>query len=126
MGQIQKILIVDDRKEVRKLIQLALRNGHYELLEATCGEQALEMIGWLRPDLVLLDILMPGGLDGFSVCRTLKENPDLAKIPVVIMTTMGQESDICEGKAAGADGYLVKPFSMTHLHQIVDQHLHKN
>lgn len=125
MQRKQKILIVDDRKEVRQLIKMALRHTTYDLIEATNGEQGLEILRTNRPNLVFLDIVMPGGIDGFAVCRAIKKETDLAAIPVVIMTAMGQTSDISEGKAAGADSYLVKPFSISSLYQVVDKYLSK-
>lgn len=125
MNNRPKILIVDDRQEVRQLIRMALRQCPYYLIEATTGEEGLEAVRANHPDLVFLDIVMPGKLDGFAVCQTIKQEPDLATIPVIIMTIKGQASDICEGQAAGADAYLVKPFSVANLYQIVDRYLTK-
>ena len=80
MQRKQKILIVDDRKEVRQLIKMALRHTTYDLIEATNGEQGLEILRTNRPNLVFLDIVMPGGIDGFAVCRAIKKETDLAAI----------------------------------------------
>lgn len=108
----KKILIVEDRAEIRKLVLMALNHSPYELHEATNGEAGLSLAQTLHPDLVLLDVMMPGNLDGFGVCQAIKNDPQLSDIRVVMVTALAQESDLAKGRAAGADDYLVKPFTI--------------
>ena len=106
------ILMVEDRPEIRKLVTLAMRTLPYEVIEADNGEAGLKKVSELRPDLVLLDVMMPGHLDGLSVCRAIKGNPELAAIPVVMVSALAQASDLEQAREAGADDYLTKPFSL--------------
>lgn len=105
------ILIVDDQSELRKLVRMTLDFGDYELYEAEDGQQALDVTRMIQPDLVILDVMMPGKVDGYQVCQKLKlENT--GKIPyVMLLTARGQKTDLEEGKRVGADKYIVKPFS---------------
>lgn len=107
----KKILIVDDQIEVRELVQVTLEIGDYEILSAQNGQQALEIAQAEHPDLILLDIMMPGSIDGLEVCRRLKSNLATADIIVVVLSAKGQEIDIAIGKQVGADAYFTKPFS---------------
>lgn len=105
------ILIVDDQSELRKLVRMTLDFGDYELHEAKDGQQALEVTKFLQPDLVILDVMMPGKVDGYQVCEKLKKDND-KKIPyVILLTARGQKTDLEEGELVGADKYIVKPFS---------------
>lgn len=105
------ILIVDDQGELRKLVRMTLEFSDYELHEAEDGPRALELSKAIQPDLVILDVMMPGVINGYQVCEILKQD-DNSKIPhVMLLTARGQEADIKEGDRAGADCYLVKPFS---------------
>lgn len=123
MTKNKKILVIDDRREVRFLISTALRNSPFDVIEASCGEDALTILEVTLPDLIFLDIVMPAKMDGLTVCRRIKGNIDWAIIPIVIMTTLGQESDREDAFLAGADAYMVKPFSIENLQQIVRQFL---
>jgi CheY-like chemotaxis protein len=123
MTKNKKILVIDDRREVRFLISTALRNSPFDVIEASCGEDALVILETTLPDLIFLDIVMPAKMDGLAVCRRIKGNIDLAIIPIVIMTTLGQESDREDAFLAGADAYMVKPFSIGNLQQIIRQFL---
>lgn len=123
MTKNKKILVIDDRREVRFLISTALRNSPFDVIEASCGEDALVILETTLPDLIFLDIVMPAKMDGLAVCRMIKGNIDWAIIPVVIMTTMGQASDREDTFLAGADAYMVKPFSIGNLQQIIRQFL---
>lgn len=107
----KKILIVDDEAKVRKLIEVTLAGEHREILHAASGEEAISMARKSQPDLILLDIMMPGKYDGFEVCKVIKDDPDTSKINVIILTAKGQQVDRERGIAAGADDYFVKPFS---------------
>ena len=123
MTKNKKILVIDDRREVRFLISTALRNSPFDVIEASCGEDALTILEVTLPDLIFLDIVMPAKMDGLAVCRMIKRNIDWAMIPIVIMTTMGQASDKEDAFLAGADAYMVKPFSIGNLQQIIRQFL---
>lgn len=123
MTKNKKILVIDDRREVRFLISTALRNSPFDVIEASCGEDALTILEVTLPDLIFLDIVMPAKMDGLTVCRRIKGNMDWAIIPIVIMTTLGQESDREDAFLAGADAYMVKPFSIENLQQFVRQFL---
>ncbi|WP_293995756.1 response regulator transcription factor [Sphaerotilus sp.] len=111
MSPPRRILLVDDQPDLRKLIRMTLALGEFDVHEAVDGVGALAQAAALRPDLVLLDVMMPGELNGYQVCERIKANPALAGTLVVMLTARGQLSDIGAGQQAGADGYLVKPFS---------------
>ena len=114
------ILIVEDRPEIRKLVTMAMRSSPYVVIEADSGEAGLEAVVTQHPDLVLLDVMMPGDLDGLSVCRAIKGNPKLAAIPVVMISALAQASDLTLAREVGADDYLTKPFSLVHLRATID------
>jgi DNA-binding response OmpR family regulator len=106
-----RILIVEDQADIRKLIRMTLEFSDFELHEAADGESGLELARSVRPHLMLLDVMMPGRLDGFQVCRAIKADPQLKATLVVMLTARGQSSDVSAGEQSGADAYLVKPFS---------------
>jgi DNA-binding response OmpR family regulator len=103
-----KILAVDDDSELRPLIAFSLRQAGYLVIEASTGERALELLSQERPDLVVLDVNLPG-IDGFEVCRRLRRGR--VGIPVLMLTVRGDEEDEVQGLDCGADDYLTKPFS---------------
>jgi len=107
----QIILVVEDQPDIRKLIQMTLDFGDYEVHEADNGVGALRMLEAVRPAIVLLDVMMPGELDGYQVCKRIKNNPATAHTRVVMLTARGQQADFEAGRQAGADKYLTKPFS---------------
>lgn len=108
----KKILIVDDQVEVRELVQVTLEIGDYQILSAENGQQAVDIARVEHPDIILLDIMMPGSdVDGLEACRLLKADPATADITIVMLSAKGQEVDIETGKVAGADDYFTKPFS---------------
>lgn len=118
----KKILIVDDQVEVRELVQVTLEIGDYQILTADNGQQALDIAQAEHPDIILMDIMMPGSnVDGLEACRRLKSNPETAPITIVMLSAKGQESDILAGRAAGADDYFTKPFSPIALIEKVEQ-----
>lgn len=106
----RKLLIADDEAGIRSLVKMTLESDSYEIIEASDGVQALALTKEHLPQLVLLDVSMPG-MSGFEVCRTIKGDPGLKGIRVIMLTAKAQETDIAEGKAAGADDYFTKPFS---------------
>ena len=109
------ILIVDDMVEIRELIRVTLEMEDYQLSMAENGGQALELAFSHPPDLILLDVKMPEGPDGIEVCRRLKTDSRTRNVPVFLLTSGGQEVDVEIGFQAGADAYLVKPFSPLNL-----------
>ena len=106
-----RILIVEDQADIRKLIRMTLEFGDFELHEASDGESGLNLARAVRPQVMLLDVMMPGLLDGYQVCRHIKADPQLRSIQVIMLTARGQATDVATGESAGADAYLVKPFS---------------
>lgn len=106
-----RILIVEDQPDICKLIRMTLEFGDFEIHEANDGETGLNMARAIKPSIMLLDVMMPGLLDGYQVCTRIKQDPALRGIQVVMLTARGQASDLAAGEAAGADAYLVKPFS---------------
>ena len=117
----KKILIVDDEEKVRKLVEVTLSGSDLEVLHASSGDEALETAREAKPDVILLDIMMPGGLDGFDVCRLLREDPDTEGIYIIMLTAKGQKSDKEKGLALGADDYFIKPFSPMQLMDKIDK-----
>lgn len=115
----QRVLIVDDQADIRKLVRMTLDIGDFEVYEAATGESALETALRVKPKVALMDIMMPGALDGLEACRRIKADPELAATAVIMLTARGQQADIDFGTDAGADGYLIKPFSPLQLLETV-------
>ena len=107
----KRILVVDDQPDIRELVRMTLEIDGHEVHEAGDGPSALQAARRLAPDLVLLDVMMPGGMDGLTVCRSLRSSPAHRRTRVVMLSARGQKEDIEAGRAAGADAYLAKPFS---------------
>lgn len=114
-----RILVVEDQPELRRLICMSLDEPGYELHEAANGDLAAARIAEIRPQLVILDVMMPGTLDGLTLCRRLRADATTVGIRVVLLSARGQQDDRELGLAAGADAYLVKPFSPLELLQLV-------
>ena len=106
----QSVLVVEDEEDIRELVSYNLLKEGYQVAGVASGEDALAAIASKPPDLVLLDLMLPG-LDGLSVCRKLKGDPQTESIPVVLLTAKGEEADIVVGLNMGADDYITKPFS---------------
>lgn len=115
----KRVLVVDDQPELRKLITMTLQMGDYEVDEAEDATQGYEKVKSFRPDILLLDVMMPGEMDGYQLCAKLKSDQSFSDLSVVLLTARGQASDIEQGEKAGADRYLVKPFSPLQLVQTV-------
>ncbi|MHB8974332.1 MAG: hybrid sensor histidine kinase/response regulator [Pirellulaceae bacterium] len=103
------ILVVDDTPDMVMLMTMAVKKQGYTALTATSGLQALELAAAMRPDVILLDIMMPG-MDGIQVLSTLKQDPTLCDIPVILVTAKGEDDDVITGLDAGAHDYVTKPF----------------
>lgn len=117
----KKILIVDDQPEVVELVSVTLEIGPYQILTAENGEQALNLATKELPELMLLDIQMPGEFDGLEVCRQLKNDEATRGIHIVMLTAKGQDWDKEAGQDAGANDYFVKPFSPLELLNKVEE-----
>jgi DNA-binding response OmpR family regulator len=109
-----KILIAEDERDIRDLIDFTLSYNGYEVISASNGEDALELIQREMPDLILLDVRMPRK-DGYEVCKALKTEPSTSGIPVVFLSAKGQEAEVEAGLQLGAEAYILKPFSPNEL-----------
>ena len=116
----EKVLVVDDNRASRELIRAILKRVHCNIIEATHGQEALDLVEQEQPDLVLLDIDMPG-LDGLAVVKRIRQNPSLADLPVVAVTAFAMEGDREKGMTAGFTAYLTKPIRAAILRQEVQQ-----
>ncbi len=106
----QSVLVVEDEEDIRELISYNLLKEGYQVAGVASGENALTAVASKPPDLVLLDLMLPG-LDGITVCRKLKGDPQTESIPIIMLTAKGEEADIVVGLNMGADDYITKPFS---------------
>lgn len=104
------VLIIEDEKNIRELIKYNLQDDGYLVSEEMSGDSGLRRIQQDLPDLVLLDLMLPG-MDGLSVCKAVKQNPKTASVPVIMLTAKGEEIDKVLGLEIGADDYITKPFS---------------
>ena len=109
-----KILVVDDEVYILHILDFILGAENYDVITATNGEQALQKVREEKPDLVILDIMMPK-LDGYETCRLIKKDPATKMIPVILLTAKGREVDQKLGHEVGASDYMTKPFSPTKL-----------
>ena len=104
------ILIVDDELDIVIPIQFLMEQQGYSVMTAQKGEDALDLIYQYKPDLVLLDIMLPG-IDGWQVCEIVRLNPNYRDIKIIFLTARGRKEEIAKGLALGADAYITKPFS---------------
>ena len=109
-----KILVVDDEVYILHILDFILGAESYDVVTATNGEQALQKVREEKPDLVILDIMMPK-LDGYETCRMIKNDPATKNIPVILLTAKGREVDQKLGREVGANDYMTKPFSPSKL-----------
>jgi DNA-binding response OmpR family regulator len=106
----KKILIVDDEPSIIVALQFLMEQNGYETLVAFSGEEAMETVARHRPDLILLDIMLPV-VDGFEVCQRVREKAEWKDIRIVLVTALDRESNVAKGLALGADAYVTKPFA---------------
>ena len=106
----KKVLIVDDEPGIIVALQFLMEQNGYATMVAFSGEEAMEAVARHRPDLILLDIMLPV-VDGFEVCQRVRENPDWNDIRIVLVTALGSEANVTKGLDLGADAYITKPFS---------------
>ena len=117
-----RILIVDDTQRNIQVLGTILREGGYQLNVAQDGQQALDSVARAKPDLILLDIMMPV-MDGFETCKRLKEDPETSEIPIIFLTAKVEAEDLVKGFDLGAVDYITKPFNAAELFVRVDSHL---
>ena len=108
----ETILVVEDQPRIVRLVREVLKAVGYQVLVAGDGQRALEMVSLEQPDLIILDILLPGGMDGYEICRRVRE---FSSVPVIMLTAKARDADILAGFDAGADDYLTKPFNAKEL-----------
>lgn len=107
----ETIVIIEDDSAIRSVLNIALKGAGYTIVkEAESGDEGLKLVNELKPSLILLDLMLPG-IDGFSVCSKIRENPETASIPIIMLTARSDENDIIRGLECGADDYITKPFS---------------
>lgn len=106
----RRILIIEDERDITELIRYNLAKNGYQVMAATNGEDGLRLVRQSPPDLVILDLMLPG-VDGLDVCRSLKADPQTSAIPVIMVTARGDETDVVTGLELGAHDYVCKPFS---------------
>ena len=117
----KRVLIVEDQADIRKLIRMTLEFEPYEIHEAADGAEGLRKAHETLPDVMLLDVMMPGELDGLQVCALVRAHQALRQIRVVLLTARGQIKDRDAGQQAGADEYLIKPFSPLQLIETIER-----
>lgn len=116
----EALLIVDDEGNLRKLLAVTLGYGRYKQYFATNGSEAMQIAREVKPSVIILDIMMPGALNGLDVCRSLKSDPEFKDTYIVLLTALGKQSDREAGLAAKADAYVVKPFSPIELIELIE------
>lgn len=110
----KKILIADDEINIVISLEFLVEQAGYQLQSAHTGEEVLEKIAAFQPDLILLDVMMPK-INGFEVCRRVRQNPNWQHIKIIMLTAKGREVEVAKGLALGADAYIIKPFSTKEL-----------
>ena len=110
----KKILIADDEQNIVISIEFLLRREGFEVLVASDGVEALAKVRAERPELVLLDVMMPK-MNGFDVCQALRADPELSATRILMLTAKGRDTEVSKGLGLGADGYMTKPFSTKEL-----------
>ncbi|MCL4265458.1 MAG: response regulator [Anaerolineae bacterium] len=114
------VLVVDDEDMTRKLLRLMLERDGFTILEAEDGQQALEVIAESKPDIVILDVMMPN-MDGFTTCQELRSQPETATLPIILLSARSQTEAVQAGLESGADRYMTKPISKPELVQTITE-----
>jgi len=120
MSEKKKILLADDEEDIKSVVSLFLESKGYEIITAYDGLSALDMARTEKPDLILLDVMMPV-VNGYEVCARLKADEELRDIPVVMLSAMAQSESVDKGLSAGAVDYIVKPFDPVAMEQVVSR-----
>jgi CheY-like chemotaxis protein len=121
----KSVLVVDDEKFVRELIKIKLGRCGLTVIEATNGLEAIETARNRKPDIILMDVMMPK-MNGFETCEKLKSDPETARIPIVMLTARGEQANLEKGLALGATDYMSKPFSPQKLAELVIEILQRS
>ena len=116
----RKVPIADDEPNIVTALEFLLKRAGYEVRTASNGEEALALVESYRPDLVLIDIMMPGK-SGYEVCQRMRERPEWRHIKIVMVTAKGREAEVSKGLSLGADLYVTKPFSTQDLIEAIDR-----
>jgi CheY-like chemotaxis protein len=117
----KKILIVDDQEEIRRLVEATLKMSEWSVITSDSGLDAVEKARREKPDVIMMDISMPGEMDGLQATRALKTDPKTQNCSIIMLTSKGGQEDVAQGYEAGADDYFVKPFSPLALIRKVDE-----
>jgi len=105
------VLVIEDSRLIQELVKAVLSKAGYEVFQADSGESGLALVVKHRPDVVLIDVLLAGAMDGLAVCHEIRSMSGIDKTPILIMSSLAQEGDLAAGKLYGADDYLVKPIN---------------
>jgi DNA-binding response OmpR family regulator len=116
-----RILLVEDQDSIRSMIETLVKARGHDVLTASSGAEAIEVATLEPPDLMLLDLMMPGAFDGIDVCRKLRAQAETAKLPIVIVTAVTEDATRKRALAAGATAYYTKPFSPMKLLSVIDE-----
>ncbi|WP_305045985.1 response regulator [Geoalkalibacter sp.] len=106
----ENVLVIEDEEDILALVHYNLAREGYTVTPVTTGEEGLKAAARQRPDLILLDLMLPG-MDGLEICRRLKKNPETASVPIIMVSARGEEADVVAGLELGAEDYVTKPFS---------------
>jgi len=118
---VTRVLMVEDQPDIRKLIRMALEFESWQVYEAVDAPSGVELARQLVPDVILMDVMMPGAFDGLEACRRIKADPLLKNTKLIVVSAKSLASDVDAGKAAGADEYLCKPFSPLELIDTIER-----
>lgn len=121
----KKVLIVDDEPSILISLEFLMQQKGYDLRTAKDGEQAWQILCAFKPDLVLLDVMLPI-CNGFELCQRIRETPELADMKIILLTAKGRSNDVEKGLAAGANAYITKPFSIKDVTQHVEELLNES
>lgn len=115
----KSVLIVEDEPNIVVPLQFSLEQKGYQVFVAESGEEAMDQIAGHKPDLILLDIMLPG-IDGFEVCQSVRQNAETRNTKIIFLSAMGRDIDVAKGMALDADAYIIKPFSILEVMEKVD------
>jgi len=120
----KKVLIVDDEPNIVLSVEFLMRREGHEVVTASDGQEAMDLLAATRPDLMILDVMMPRK-NGFEVCADVRADPALSRMPILMLTAKGREAEMKKGISLGADAYITKPFSTHDLVAKVHELLHR-
>jgi DNA-binding response OmpR family regulator len=120
----KKVLIVDDEPNIVLSVEFLMRREGHEVVTASDGQEAIDQLASTRPDLMILDVMMPRK-NGFEVCAEVRADPALSRMPILMLTAKGREAEMKKGISLGADAYITKPFSTHDLVAKVHELLHR-